>query len=175
MIFVTVGTQLPFPRLVSAMEDYAEGTEETVIAQVGSGAGEGRHLDCRSSIPPDEFDALFAAARVIVAHAGIGTILSAKRFGRPLVMMPRRHALGEHRNDHQAATARVLEGLPGLYVAWGPEDLPALLSQHRLDGATDGFGPTHANLIEGLSRFVHGEDLGAQPVERDAILRSRAD
>ena len=44
------------------------------------------------------------AAAAIVAHAGMGTILTALETGKRLLVMPRRAALGEHRNDHQLAT-----------------------------------------------------------------------
>ena len=41
--------------------------------------------------------------------------------------MPRRASLGEHRNDHQLATARQLEARAGLAVAWEAEALARFL------------------------------------------------
>jgi UDP-N-acetylglucosamine transferase subunit ALG13 len=43
-------------------------------------------------------------ATAIVAHAGIGTILTGLEMGKPLLVMPRKASLGEHRSDHQMAT-----------------------------------------------------------------------
>jgi len=63
----------------------------------------------------------------VVAHAGMGTILTSLRFCRPLVLLPRKAALGEHRTDHQAATAHRLQHLAGVRVAWETVQLPALL------------------------------------------------
>lgn len=153
MIFVTVGTQLPFPRLIEAMDAHAAATEEDVIAQVGPAPGEWPHLDVRPHLAPAEFDVLFARARVVVGHAGIGTILTARRHGRPLVVLPRRHAFGEHRNDHQLATAQQVTGLPGLHVAWETADLPALLSAD-LTPAGEARGPEHARLLDRVARFL---------------------
>ena len=116
MIFATVGTQLPFPRLIEALDRIAAESGAEIIAQTGPFDGAAPHLTCHGGLSPQEFEAHFTVARVVVAHAGIGTILSAKRYGKPLVLLPRRHALGEHRNDHQQATAKQVETLPGVYV-----------------------------------------------------------
>lgn len=154
MIFVTVGTQLPFPRLIDAMDRIAGEQGERVVAQVGPEAGDWRRIEQCPTLAPAEFEALFAEARLIVAHAGIGTILSAKRIGKPLAVLPRRHALGEHRNDHQLATARAIEALPGVHVAWQAEDLPALVAARDLAPAADAESATHAALIARLKGFI---------------------
>lgn len=160
MILVTVGTQLPFPRLIRAMADLAPDLGEPVIAQCGgqggadTGGADPAAVDLRPHLEPAEFDALFAEARVVVAHAGIGTILSARRLARPLIILPRRHALGEHRNDHQLATARQVQALSGIHVAWQTGDLGPLLRQPSLAAASDGRSPSHEALIARLRGFI---------------------
>ena len=79
------------------------------------------------------------AADAVVAHAGIGTILGALELGKPTVVMPRRAALGEHRNDHQLATARRFSG-PGIAVALDEHELAAELG--RMASPAD---PRHAS------------------------------
>ena len=128
MIFATTGTQLPFPRLIAALNALAPGLDEPVIAQIGPDPGSYPNLETHATLSPARFDELFAGARIVVAHAGIGTILSARRHGRPLILMPRRFEHGEHRNDHQLATARELEQRAGLSVAWQAEDLAGMLA-----------------------------------------------
>lgn len=157
MIFATVGTQLPFPRLIETLNDLAPNIDEDITAQIGNTETSGQswdNLDLRPTLSPDEFGALFQSARVIVAHAGIGTILSAKRWGKPLIILPRRHALGEHRNDHQLATAQQVQSLPGIHVAWEASDLAALLAQPDLACATQEQSPSHAALITKLRDFI---------------------
>lgn len=154
MIFATVGTQLPFARLINALDGLVPTLGEEVVAQVGASEGAWPNLDIRRSLTPAEFEDTFTSARVVVAHAGIGTILSAKRYGKPLVILPRRHALGEHRNDHQLATARQVESLPGIHVAWETEDLARLLQTPDLPCATEAQSPSHAALIARLKDFI---------------------
>lgn len=156
MIFATVGTQLPFPRLIDSLDALAPELGEEIVAQVGASGGHWPALDVRPALTPAEFETVFAAARVVVAHAGIGTILSAKRLGKPLVILPRRHALGEHRNDHQLATARQVDRLTGIHVAWDETELRPLLKAPALAPAGNDPSPSHAALIDRLRLFIDG-------------------
>ena len=154
MIFATVGTQLPFPRLIDALDALAPRLAVPVVAQIGTAEGSWPSLDLRATLTPAEFEALFTSAQVIVAHAGIGTILSARRWHKPLVILPRRHALGEHRNDHQLATARQVSGLPGIYVAWETEDLGQLLTRTDLAPASDASSHALDGLVNRLRQVI---------------------
>lgn len=155
MIFVTVGTQLPFDRLVDAMNDWASAGHDEVIAQAGPTAAAGRwpHLDARTRMTPEDFERCFSDARIVVGHAGIGTILSAQRFRKPLVILPRRESLGEHRNDHQMATAREVSRLKGVYIAWNDADLPDLLQRDLAPAVPDG-GESRSHLIDRIRTFI---------------------
>ncbi len=154
MIFATVGTQLPFPRLIDALNALAGDLDEPIIAQTGKVEGNWPALDLRPQLTPGEFETSFTTARVIVAHAGIGTILSAKSWGKPLIILPRRHALGEHRNDHQLATAAQVEALPGIYVAWETKDLAPLLTAQDLTPASNAPSPSQGALIDHLRGII---------------------
>lgn len=117
MIFVTVGTQLPFERLAEAVDAWAAGRPaRRVFMQLGETAYRPRHCEFSAYTPPAEWERLFDEAELVVSHAGMGTILKSLERAKPLVIMPRLAALGEHRNDHQQATARRLGGLANLRV-----------------------------------------------------------
>lgn len=109
MIFLTVGTQLSFDRLVRAMDAWAQAHPDMPvfgqIADPGQGGYRPSHIEWKSFIGPNEFAEKSQAAKIIVAHAGIGSIETALTLGKPIVIMPRRASLGEHRNEHQQATA----------------------------------------------------------------------
>lgn len=154
MIFVTVGTQLPFDRLVEAMDRWArEHPAEPVIAQVGSTRATFPNLDARPWFSRRDHDRLLRDARVVVAHAGMGSVLTALGAGVPIVIMPRLARLGEHRDDHQLETARRLGALRKLAVAWNERDLPDLINA-LLAGPV-----TPCDATSGRSQFV--ESLGA--------------
>lgn len=162
MIFVTVGTQLPFDRLVAAVDEWAgrrPGSE--VFAQVGPTALAPRHIEYTEFISPAECRERMLSASGIVAHAGMGTILSALELGIPLLVMPRRAALGEHRNDHQLATARRFAELGRVGVAFDDEDLPPRLDALSAVGAQASIPPYAPDgFIRALRGFIEGT---AQP------------
>lgn len=106
---MTVGTQLPFDRLVRAVDEWAERTgHEDVFAQIGPSEYSPRSIRWSQQLEPDAFRGKMESADFIIAHAGMGTIINALRMHKTLLVMPRQAALGEHRNDHQIATVREL-------------------------------------------------------------------
>jgi UDP-N-acetylglucosamine transferase subunit ALG13 len=155
VIFVTVGTQLPFPRLVAAMDGLAPRLGERVVAQTGPDPGPYPNIETHSTLAPDLFSELFSYARVVVAHAGIGTVLAARQHRKPLILMPRYHYLAEHRNDHQVATVKALKSRAGLYLAWDETDLAELLTRRgRLISMTDAPSAETAALVGFISDWL---------------------
>ena len=131
-IDLTLGTQLPFDRLVKAMDEVAPSLQEAIFGQIGNARVKPANFESVDFLAPREFKQHFDAARVIVGHAGIGTILSGLKAEKPLVLMARRVAFGEHRNDHQLATVSQMNRIPGIHIAETREDLQALLSEPDL-------------------------------------------
>ena len=118
MIFVTIGALFPFDRLIRVMDEIAPTLpDETFFAQIGRGAYEPRNMPFARLLEAGEFRDKLAASRLLVAHAGMGSVISAMESRKPVVMLPRSMVLAEHTTDHQMATARWLHGRPGIYVA----------------------------------------------------------
>jgi UDP-N-acetylglucosamine transferase subunit ALG13 len=107
-VFVTVGAQMPFDRLVMAVDEWAadSGAGCSVFAQIGEAEYRPLHIDCTEMLDPLEFKQRVIWADVLVSHAGMGSILTALQYGKPILVMPRQGRLKETRNDHQVATAR---------------------------------------------------------------------
>ncbi len=130
MIFLTVGTQLPFERLVEAVDDWAgDHPDIEVIAQVGRTLYRPRCFEVVPSLGPEQYYETFEKADVVVSHAGMGTIISALETNKPLLLMPRLAALNEHRNDHQLGTAAHFEKYDLITVVNDAVEL-----RDRLDG-----------------------------------------
>jgi UDP-N-acetylglucosamine transferase subunit ALG13 len=129
MIFVTVGGQLPFDRLVHAVDRWAVNhPEEAVFAQIGASRNPPSQIEWKRFLTHTDFQTKARRADVIVAHAGMGSILTALELAKPIVVMPRRAHLGEHRNDHQSATVSHLVDY-GISVAADEEALADLLDR----------------------------------------------
>ncbi len=133
MIFVTVGTQLPFDRLVLTVDEWAAAANrDDVFAQIGPTGTPPKHIAWARGMTPGEFKARLHEATTIVAHAGMGTIITALTAAKPIIVLPRQAALGEHRNDHQIATVRELSARGRVHAAMDEQALKAML-----DRATD--------------------------------------
>lgn len=155
MILVTVGMQLGFDRLIEAMDKIAPSIDMQIIAQTGRGTYQPRNMTAREKIGPSEFEDLVQKSRLIVSHAGIGTVLTAQRFAKPIILFPRRFDHGEHRNDHQAATARNLDGRPGILVAMEEADLAGIITEGLAIGETNAaLSPTAAALRDAIGTFI---------------------
>lgn len=133
MIFVTVGAQMPFDRLVKAVDRWAaDHHRDDIFAQIGQSHFRPQGIRYSQLLGPDEFRRQYEAASVIVAHAGTGSIITALQMGKPIVIMPRRASLMETRNDHQLATAEQFRRFESVTVAWDERELAAKLDE--IDG-----------------------------------------
>ena len=159
MIFVTVGTQLPFDRLISAVDEWA-GVQRgrQVFAQVGPTELEPRYIEHQSFVSPSECRERMVGAKAIVAHAGMGTILGALELGKPVLVLPRRAALGEHRNDHQLATARRFRELGKVTTAFDENELSVKLDELDSLAAHEPISPYASDgFISALRLFIDGQ------------------
>lgn len=136
-VYVSVGSMMPFERLVEAMDRFAASRPDLdVLIQIGRGRTEPVHARFVRLMPPADYRAMVAGCRLFVAHAGMGSIIAAIEAGKPLLMMPRRQALGEHNTEHQLATAQNIGNRPGLHVAADEADLLARAGALLADGGT---------------------------------------
>jgi UDP-N-acetylglucosamine transferase subunit ALG13 len=132
MIFVTVGSQIPFDRLIRAVDEWAGvQARSDVFAQIADTPYRPEHIKFTNFLTPTEFAEAVQRCSVIVAHAGMGTIISALELGKQVVVMPRRASLHETRNDHQVATAQSFGAQGRIIVASDEYELP-----HKLEYAS---------------------------------------
>jgi UDP-N-acetylglucosamine transferase subunit ALG13 len=172
MIFVTVGTDLPFDRMMRVIDGWAGDTgQKDIFAQIGETEWRPCHMGYSKFLEPPEFVRRFNSATIIIAHAGMGTILSALRYQKPILVMPRRASLGEQRNEHQLATAQRLAALGKISVAFDEASLRDQLD--RLDQlhvkATAG-AFADPQLLASLRRFIVPDETS---VTFDPITASR--
>jgi len=165
LIFVTVGSQEPFDRLVGAVDEWAAQRDRSdIFAQIGKATYVPKHMRFTDFLDPLEFKRVVEEARLVVAHAGIGSILSSLELGKPIVVMPRRATFREQRNDHQIATAECFERQGRIIVAYETEALAEKLDYALTLERSEGI-PTQASsqLIHNIRSFLTGrlapEDL----------------
>ena len=169
MIFATVGTQLPFDRLLLGLDTWAARNPGVpVFAQSGATEKRFRHIETVAHLDQAAFRARVAEARLVVSHAGMGTILSAIELGKPVILMPRRAKFGEHRNDHQQDTVREMAKLSNVIVVDDGEALHAALDIAQARGfevgPAPGAAPASASpaLIDCIQDFIWNRPTGGR-------------
>jgi len=156
VIFVTVGSSMAFDRLVRAVDEWAGFHGRTdVFAQIGQSDYQPKHIKAARFMDPPEFRELVRSANLIVAHAGMGSIITALELGKPIVVMPRREHRGEPRSDHQVATAKHFEQQPNVIVAYDETELPAKIDRaETLPLANQGLPGASPRLISTVREFI---------------------
>jgi UDP-N-acetylglucosamine transferase subunit ALG13/glycosyltransferase involved in cell wall biosynthesis len=157
MIFVTVGSQMSFDRLVREVDTWAgRHGRKDVFAQIGDGA-EPSNIPWVRSLTSEEFRKRVEDADLVISHAGMGTILTALEIGKPILVLPRKGQLGETRNDHQVDTARKLaeRGLVSVAYEIGElreklDHLDAVRAASRISAHAD------PALLETVAKFLEG-------------------
>ena len=159
MIFVTVGAQMPFDRLIRRVDEWAgERGRDDVYAQIGPSDYRAHNIETTRFLSPPEFRRRVESATAIVAHAGMGTIITALQLAKPLLVMPRLGELGETRNDHQTATARRFCESQRILASFTEADLLRLLDEVEAM-STDARISDRASpeLLERVRRFTFGD------------------
>lgn len=148
MIFVAVGTQFPFDRLIENMDEWAANNKEEVIAQIAGGDYIPQHIQWERFLDAEQYNQNIKKASVFVSHAGMGNIISARTHNTPIIVINRQFALGEHRNDHQADGVKWMAELSGVSAAPTQAELYTLLCD------TDALQVTSSNENETLEKLV---------------------
>jgi UDP-N-acetylglucosamine transferase subunit ALG13 len=132
MIFVTVGTAvkgIEFTRLLETMDRLAGELKLDVLIQCGSSPYEPKHARYIRFLSYNEALEQFRQCDLVVGHCGAGTILNALRFGKPMILVPRRAVQGEHVDDHQMELAAELSKVAGVRVVYEVGDLEGVLRE----------------------------------------------
>jgi len=157
LIFVTVGSELAFDRMLSVIDAWAIGSRDNVFAQTGYSELRLVNVRHKQFLHPDEFSRCVSECSVMIAHAGMGSILTAMQHCKPIIIMPRRVKFNETRNDHQVATARKLSGREGVFVAMDEAELKQQLDRVHLLTAGDAVSPYASDeLLAAISQFIDG-------------------
>ncbi len=153
MIFVTVGTMhLDFARLIRTMDEIAARTGERVVMQIGLAATRPAHAEHFDFKPREEIAALIAEARVVVTHAGIGSVIDVLKAERPLIVVPRLKRYNEHNTDHQLDLAEAVERRHWGRMVLDVAELDALCAMQP--AAHKGYAPAKAPIIAAVQAAI---------------------
>jgi UDP-N-acetylglucosamine transferase subunit ALG13 len=110
------------------MDEIAGKTNEEVIMQTGSTVYNPKNGVFFNFVDDDEkILNFFKQARVIVAHAGAGTLLTALSLNKPIIVVPRQKKYGEHIDDQQIELATILSNQKTVIAVYDIDELEKAL------------------------------------------------
>jgi UDP-N-acetylglucosamine transferase subunit ALG13 len=149
VIFVTVGTHhQPFTRLIRALECFPP---EELSVQHGYSPPPTRAAEACAFMGYDDVLERIGRARVVVTHAGVGTVLSAIRLGHVPVVVPRRAAFDEHVDDHQVDLTSAMAAAGKVLPVWHIDELEDIVASAPPPGAPE---PTSATRLNAAVRHA---------------------
>jgi UDP-N-acetylglucosamine transferase subunit ALG13 len=128
-VVVTFGTQKGYPfrrgldHLLRVLP-HVLAPNAKVLWQTGVTDVSDLDIPAHAMLPATDIRAAMAGADLVIAHAGVGSALTALDQGRAPVLLPRLHRFDEMVDDHQLMIAAELESR-GLAISRAPEDLTA--------------------------------------------------
>jgi UDP-N-acetylglucosamine transferase subunit ALG13 len=159
MILVTVGTsETPFDRLIRAF-DVDDRPDEELVVQHGPSSVRPRGASCVDFLPFDQLVEAIRGARLVVTHAGVGSIMTTLANGKRPIVVPRLRQFGEAVDDHQLALGRRLSESGLVVLVESPENVLARLEAAAGLSELD-TGPSRA-LVAELRSFI-GEQTASR-------------
>lgn len=135
MILVLLGTfHIAFKRPLIAIEKLCqEGKlQEDIVVQNGHTQFSSPYFELRPFMEPSALEQLYDKARLVITHAGTGSIIKGLKKGKKVIAIPRLHKLGEHIDDHQQEILHEF-AQSGYLLPWNDTDLLETILQQAED------------------------------------------
>ena len=156
-IFLSVGTQLPFDRLVKFAEEvFVKRDDVYPTWQVGNGGYKPSEGMVYETMDRSLYTKVLEESDLLITHCGIGNIVTATSRGVSVICCPRMTHYGEHRNDHQLDTAEAIS--QSIVIVNNAEELQKALDE-KIKEIHSGpsravVNPINKNFMKSLERIV---------------------
>lgn len=132
MILVLLGTQdNPFDRLIKEVSKQIKlgNIKEKVIAQVGCTKNTNEKIESFDFCSKEKIEELIEKAKIIICHAGVGTIIECLNKNKKVIVVPRLKKYGEHANDHQVQITKDFESKGYIIPLYNVKKLDKVLEE----------------------------------------------
>lgn len=107
-------------RLLDSVDKIAAELPQPVIVQHGNTVFRSASCQAIDFLSMSEFERLIGVTKLLILHAGAGSVLNAVRAGKIPVVVPRSPEFGEHVDWHQLEFARTLAEAGRVVLAEDP-------------------------------------------------------
>jgi UDP-N-acetylglucosamine transferase subunit ALG13 len=156
MILVLLGTfRIEFPRPLIEIEKLCEEGKisEEIIVQNGHTKYNSHFFTMVPFMDADKLSELYDRARIIITHAGTGSILNGVKRGKTVIAIPRLKKYSEHMDDHQLEIAAVFAE-KGYVLPWYEGDSLYSIIQRANDFVPEKYVSKKQVVIEYLKNYI---------------------
>lgn len=132
MIFLILGTQkFQLNRLLKRVDELKGNgvIKESVFAQTGHSDYRPEHYEYVDFLDKDMFAKKIEEADLIITHSGVGSIITALKAGKPVIVFPRYAKYKEHVDDHQLEVAEAFEKKNYVLCCTKEDDLAVVIER----------------------------------------------
>lgn len=159
MILVLLGTQdKPFHRMIEFVEQLVKEkiVSEDVFLQSGNTPFNSSKIKVVPFVDHNEMNRLIEQASFVITHSGVGSITSALKKGKKVIVIPRKFEHGEHVNDHQLEIAQYFyeEGYIQMCETYN-ELVHVICTLDKF--APNSFDQGNTKMVRLISEFINGK------------------
>ena len=155
-IFVVLGTQkFQLNRLLIELDRLKEEgilTSE-IFAQTGGSDYEPKHYSWKHYLETEAFEKKMEECSLVVVHSGVGSIISAIRKNKKVVVYPRLEKYHEHVDDHQCEIGQAF-AQRGLVVYCGEKDDLMMKIQEAREMESRPFVSHNDRMLETIKNYI---------------------
>ena len=156
MIFITLGTQkFQFNRLLIMIDELIEEEviTDTVVAQIGYSSYIPKNYQSFEFKSESEINILMETANILITHSGIGSITTALKLQKKVIVVPRLKKYKEHVDDHQLEITNAYQEKGFIAVAQNKNELVNTLKEINLNKMKQ-FIPEKSTIISSIQDFI---------------------
>ena len=158
MILVTLGTNdKSFERLLAEVERLIDLglIQEEVVVQAGKTIYHSEKMKIWDLLPMSEMEQLTKQCSLLITHGGVGSIISALKYGKRVIAVPRLEKYKEHVNDHQLQIIRNFGSSGCIIGTEGVEELENALEKAKTF-VPQPYQSNTENMVALIRRHING-------------------
>ena len=122
--FISIGNaKQPFSRFFEMIDNVEEQLPSPITVQYGHTPYENNKMEVVDFVDMEEFSERISQAKLIILHAGAGSVIHAISAGQKPIIIPRESQYGEHVDDHQLEFSVKLASLGKVFVSRNTSEL----------------------------------------------------
>ena len=156
MILVLLGTQdRQFDRLINEVVKLKKKgfIKDKIIIQKGVSVFNDPKIESFDFAPKEKIDELIEEAKIVITHAGVGTITECLNKDKKVIVVPRLKKYAEHTNDHQLQITKEFAEKNYIVPVYEINKLKNAISKAK-DFVPEKYESNTNNFIEMIKSFI---------------------